>query len=98
MIDKITFCIVIENLRQQIYLDRKYGEAIQEMFGCGSSCTYKDDLAIKSAIMLLHIFFPKDENGYSEIEHYCFILEFGRIDSEYLITAEELYDRLISEK
>jgi len=96
MISKEVFCTIIENLRQQIYLDRKFGEAIQEMFGVKSSCSYKDDLAIKSTIILLHHFFPKDETGFSEIEHYCFILEFGKIDSENLITAEELYDGLIS--
>ena len=96
MIDKTTFCTIIENLRQQIYLDRKFGEAIQEMFGCSSRCSYQDNLAIKSILILLHIHFPKDKTGFSEIEHYCFILEFGKIDSENLITAEELYDVLIS--
>lgn len=98
MISKEVFCTIIENLRQQIYMDRKYGEYIQEMFGSGSRCSYKDNLAIKSILILLHIHFPKDENGFSEIEHYCFILEFGKIDSENLITAEELYDGLISNK
>lgn len=96
MIDKITFCSVIENLRQQMYLDRKNGEAIQEMFGCGSRCSYNDDLLVKSIMSLLQIHFPKDEDGFCKIEHYCYFIEFGKFDEKELITAEDLYDELIS--
>lgn len=98
MIDKITFCSVIENLRQQMYLDRKYGETIQEMFGCGSRCSYNDDLLVKSLISLLQIHFPKDEDGFCAIEHYCFFIEFGKFDEKDLMSAEYLYDKLISKQ
>jgi hypothetical protein len=56
MIDKITFCEVIENLRQQIYFDRKIGD-IKE--ATKSEYSYKDDLAIKSIMKLLKVFFLK---------------------------------------
>jgi len=93
MIDKITFCTVIENLRQQTYLDRKFGETVQEMFGSGSKCSYNDNLLVKSIMSLLHIHFPKDEDGFCKIEFYCDFLEFGKGEDE-IMTAEELYDTL----
>jgi len=95
MIEKTLFCTIIENLRHQKYLDSTFGEAVQEMFHSGYKCTYNNDALITSIMSLLHIHFPKDENGFCEIEHYCFIIDFGK-GSEEIITAEELYDNLIS--
>jgi hypothetical protein len=44
---------------------------------------------------LLHRYFPKDENGFSEIEHYVFDTNFGKPNSEGdYETPEELYLRL----
>ena len=93
MIDKITFCEIIENLRQQLYLDRKNGDAIAEMFQIKTECTYNDNLLVKSIMKLLQLNFPKSENGFCPIEFYCDTLEFGK-GSEELITAEDLYDEL----
>jgi len=52
--------------------------------------------AIKVSIEILEIFFPKDENGFSEIEFYTIFSNFGKlnIDSEYE-SPGDLYDRLI---
>lgn len=96
MITKETFCTVIENLRQQMHLDQKFGESIQEMFGSGSRCSYNDNLLVKSLMILLQIHFPKDEDGFCVIEHYCFFIEFGKFDQKEIISAEDLYDQLIS--
>jgi len=96
VIDKTTFCTIIENLRQQMYLDRKFGENVQEMFGSGSRCSYNDNLLVRSIMTLLQVHFPKDENGFCRIEFYCECLEFGK-GSEELITAEDLYDTLIND-
>lgn len=90
MIDKITFCSVIENLRQQMYLDQKFGENIQEMFGSGSRCSYNDNLLVRSIMSLLQIHFPKDEDGFCKIEFYCDFLDFGK-GADEIITAEDLY-------
>lgn len=95
MITKETFCTVIENLRQQMHLDQKFGESIQEMFGSGSRCSYNDNLLVKSLMTLLQIHFPKDEDGFCVIEHYCFFIEFGKFDQKEIISAEDLYDQLI---
>ena len=98
MIDNLTFCTVIENLRQQMYLNRKHGEMIQEMFGSGSRCSYNDNLLVKSIMSLLQIHFSKDDDGFCLIEHYCFIIEFGKFDEKEVISAEDLYDQLISKQ
>ena len=99
MISKEIFCEVIENLRQQIYLDRKNGEAISEMFGINSktNCSYNDGFLVKSIIKLLRVHFPKLD-GFCRIEFYCECLEFGRTtENSDEITAEELYDTLIND-
>jgi len=55
MIDKTTFCEVIELLRQQILFDRRIGETIQEAFGVEKKCSYKDNMAIQAIMKLLQI-------------------------------------------
>ena len=81
MITKELFVEVIESLRLQINKD--------------GGKLFKSHLLIHSIIEMLHVFFPKDENGFSDIEHYCFFCNFGKegFESE-LFTAEELYDKL----
>lgn len=95
MISKEIFCEIIENLRQQYYLDRKNGENIAEMFGIKSQCSYNDNLLVRSTMDLLQIYFPKVD-GFCRIEFYCDCLEFGKGSDEY-ISAEELYDTLIND-
>ena len=97
MIPKELFCSIMEKLRVQMYLDQKNGEAIQEIFGCGSRCSYNDDLLVQAIMELLHFHFPKDEEGFSRIEHYVFYLEFGKVGSKEIIPAEDLYEALIIE-
>lgn len=97
MIDKITFCDVLEKLRTQMYLDKKNGDAIQEMFGCGSRCSYNDNLLVQAIMSLLHIHFPKDVDGFSRLEHYVFFCEFGKFDSKELLEVGDLYDILVIE-
>ena len=55
-----------------------------------------EDILIK-ILRGLHNYFPKDENGFSEIEHYCFDNNFGKPnpESDYE-TVENLYKRLIN--
>jgi len=96
MIDKITFCEVIENLRQQMYLDRKHGESISEMFGIPIKCSYNDGFLVKSIMKLLQVHFPKTDDGFCRIEFYVDFLEFGK-GSDEVIEASELYDTLIND-
>lgn len=94
MIDRITFCEVIELLRQQILFDKQSAENIKEMFGVVQKCGYKNDYAIKALIKLLQFYFPKDEDGHCQIEYFCFIIEFGKEQDKEIVTPEELYDLL----
>ena len=95
MISKEIFCQIIENLRQQMVLDRKHGENIAEMFNLKTSCSYNDNLLVRSIMDLLQLYFPVTD-GFCRIEFYCDCLEFGK-GSEETITAEELYDTLIND-
>lgn len=94
MIDKVIFCEVIELLRQQLYFDNRIGETIQEAFGVEKKCSYRDNMAIQAIMKLLQVYFPKDEHGFCEIEHYCFIIEFGKTNDGGVMTADEFYDFL----
>jgi hypothetical protein len=42
--------------------------------------------------------FSERQGWICEIEHHCFYLEFGNISGENLITSEDLYDKLVSQK
>jgi hypothetical protein len=97
MIDKETFCEVIEKLRSQIAIDRAFGNAVSEMFGSGSKCSYDNNMLVRAIMSLLQVHFPKGEDGFCRIEHYCFFIEFGKIDNEELIPAEDLYEVLIAD-
>lgn len=93
MIDKTTFCEVIELLRQQILFDKESSENIKEMFGVAQKCSYKNDYVIGALMKLLRFHFPIDEDGHCKIEFFCFITEFGR-EEDRLVSPEELYDLL----
>jgi hypothetical protein len=55
-----------------------------------------NNIFCQRGLALLQVWFPKDENGFCEIAHYCFFTNFGKenLESEY-ITPEMLYDKLI---
>ncbi len=93
MIDKKTFCEIIELLRQQILFDNESTEDIKRMFGVVHKCRYKNEYVINALMKLLRFHFPKDEEGFCQIEIYCFVIEFGKTE-EGIISPEELYDSL----
>jgi hypothetical protein len=47
-----------------------------------------------SIMKLLHSYFPRNNDGYSELEHYCYYINFGKYDNIYQ-TPSELYEQLI---
>ena len=97
MIDKATFIRIIENLRQQYLFDKRNGEAICEMFGAKSQCSYNDNLLVRSIMDLLQIYFPVTD-GFCRIEFYMDCLEFGRTtENSDEVTASERYDTLIND-
>lgn len=82
MIEKETFCQVIENLRQQIIKDK-------------NNCLKHNKDLIDSIMELLRVHFPKD-GDFCLIEYHCFHINFGKFEEMELITSEDLYDELIS--
>lgn len=98
MISKEVFVDTIECIRTQIVCNN-LGENIfrTKLSKNSSDVKFIDTIKlIRSTIRLLEIFFPKDENGFSEIEHFIIFLNFGKpsIDSEYE-SPGAFYDRLI---
>ncbi len=90
MTEKI-FVESIEAVRNQMANDRLF----QEAFELKPDFPLYSSKIIKTIVNLLHIHFPMDENGFSEIEFYLFSQNFGKpsYDSE-LETIENFYKRL----
>lgn len=97
MISKEIFCQTIRNLHLQMYLDKKNGEVIAEMFGVKSQCSYNDNLLVRSILDLLQVYFPKLD-GFCRVEFYLDCLEFGRTtENSNEVSPEELYETLIND-
>lgn len=89
---KELFISTIESLQEQVCKDIAASNAISQVFD--TDAVYDNSLLVKALIKLLQVYFPKDENGFCEIEHYCFDMNFGKIQDQELITAEDLWDRI----
>lgn len=90
IIEKEVFCLAIDAMREQIAKDKLNSSLIQEVFPINEEFMYDNSLLIKQIINLLSIWFDK-----SELEHYCFEMNFGKPNSNSdWETAEMLYDRL----
>lgn len=96
-ITKEHFVGVINSLREQYCKDKEYAADIGRIFNSDGSGFYDNSALINSIFSFLHEVFPKDEDGHSELEHYCYVLNFGRNGEDYE-NAEDLYDRLMFEK
>lgn len=92
---KEVFISSIEAIRLQQHKDSLSADLIGKVFNTDSVNPYDTSLVTLAIIQLLQVFFPKDENGFCEISHYCFDMNFGKIDGMELITPEDLWDRLV---
>ena len=92
LLPKEIFISTLDCLREQTLKDIDASNAISKVFA--TDAVYDNSLLIRATIKLLQVFFPKGENGFCEIEHYCFDMNFGKIDGRDLITSEDLWDRL----
>lgn len=94
MISKNQFVHAIESIRLQKYEDKKNGELLQEAFSINEFPIFQNDKLVNTIIDLLSIWFDKEE-----LEHYCFICNFGKTgpESEWE-NPEELYSRLKNKK
>lgn len=95
--EKQLFTEVLYNLEAQYKEDQRNKELIKEAFGFEDSVSVilNNSKLYKIILKLLEVYFPKDENGFSAIEHWCFYRNFGKPthDSEYE-SPEQLYERL----
>lgn len=91
MIDRKSFIFVIENMRQQHFEDMVNADKIADIFKSDYSNVYDNSKLYKCIFDLLRKSFPKDADGHCELEHFCFVLDFGKHTNE---SADELYDRL----
>ena len=77
-ISKEDFIGIIEKLRQQYFLDKEYVDSVSLLYGVDIPF-YDNSNLLKSIFDILRIWFPKDENGFCEIEHFCYVCEFGKV-------------------
>ena len=94
MISKELFIATIEAIRSQVNYDKINGELIEGMFPGSQVTGYGNHTMFKTLISLLQVWFPRDENNHCEIEHYCFVIDFGRWDKNEVVTVENLWDQL----
>lgn len=91
-ISREDFVQVIEHLHQQYLQDKEYVDGISSVFGIDMPL-YDNSHLLKSSLELLRLFFPKDENGFCEIEHFCYVCDFGKIGE--IKDVEELWGVLV---
>lgn len=92
MITEEKFVEAIEVMFTQYNEDKNNSKIIGEIFGSEDFNLYDNSKLYKEIIELLRIWFPKDEEGHCEIEFFCFVCDFGAINSE---SFNEFYNRLI---
>ena len=92
------FVSTIDAIRMQLHKDYAYADAVSTLFNTDSIGPYDNSLLVKQLISLLQMYFPRDKEGFCDIEHYCFEFNFGKCGDQELITAEDLYYRLISKE
>ncbi len=92
------FVSTIDAIRMQLHKDYAYADAVSTLFNTDSIGPYDNSLLVKQLISLLQMYFPRDKEGFCYIEHYCFELNFGKCGDQELVTAEDLYYRLISKE
>lgn len=90
---KQVFITAIEAIRIQIANDKAYSYALGELLKSDVQL-YDNSKLIKSIIELLHMSFPRDEDGFSEIEFYCFESDFGKVGYDEFLSSEGLWDKL----
>ena len=89
------FVSTIDAIRMQLHKDYAYADAVSTLFNTDSIGPYDNSILVKQLISLLQMYFPRDKEGFCDIEHYCFEFNFGKCGDQELITAEDLYYKLV---
>ncbi len=91
MIQKQTFISAINSIQEQHKIDLDKSYALEKVFGC-EGVNIDNSLLANSILELLRVFFPRVD-GHCEIEHWCYVLDFGKCGDE-IISVEDLWDNL----
>lgn len=92
MISKEVFFVVIESLRQQYLHDKEWCEGMVSLFGVDYIPIYNNSELVKGIFAMLHEFFPRGEDGFCDIEHFCYVCDFGKVGE--IGDVEELWSVL----
>lgn len=93
------FTLLIEAIKNQSELDKEISNGLTQLYGT-TVPIYNNSFLIEGLKSVILFHFNNQKEVLSEIDHYCFFCNFGRIEKgdEVLIeTPGELYDRLVSE-
>jgi hypothetical protein len=94
MISKEDFVGIINSMQEQYAYDLAYSYSLSELVKTDDVRAYDNSLLCKSLIKLLQTYFPlSHECNFCEIEHYCYVINFGKLGEEYE-SPGDLYDRL----
>ena len=94
MISKELFIGVLDKLESQYRKDVNYMEGLSGVLGFKESILYDNSDLVKSVLDLLRFYFPVDDDGFCELQHWMYALDFGKCGDEYEDSGQ-LYDRLI---
>ena len=95
MISKTLFVETLEAIMLQLLQDKTIGEFFIVSNG-GGTCSYNNSELIKILVKHLQVSFPRDKDGFCEIEHHLFLLEFGKNGKGEVLEPSELYEKLVN--
>lgn len=95
IITREIFVDAIDSIREQMTTDKLNSVVLSDMFPGSELATYNNSLLIRGILDLLRLWFPRDGDGFCELEHYCFDTDFGRVGDE-IESAEAFYLRLVN--
>lgn len=96
MITREIFVGAIDSIREQMTTDKLNSVVLSDMFPGSELATYNNSLLIRGILDLLRLWFPRDSDGFCELEFYCFDTDFGKFD-DGTETTEDFYLRLLGQ-
>jgi len=97
MISKELFVDCINSIMLQHSEDKANAELVKQAFQVSEFALYDNGKLISAIVNLLRQYFPVCFDGFCNLEHYMFQLDFGKCGEEYE-SPEEFYDRLVNEQ
>lgn len=96
IISREIFVSAIDSIRDQMANDKINSSVLSEIFPGSELATYNNALLIRGILDLLRFWFPRDEDGFCELEYYCFDSNFGKFEDGFESTSD-FYLRLLGQ-